>query len=216
MLLHGSDKLLTVVARLFTEILQPQAMTPKSWNQTHVTVLFKKGDARLPANYRPISLLPILYKLFSRIVKARIQTTLDRSQTADQAGIRSGYCCDDHLLTMVLIIERTTEFQVPLWVCAVDFQKAFDTVNHSSLWTALLDQGVETAYVRTLAKLYSNQVGRIKGLKVSKLFAIGRGTKQGDPLSPSLFNSLLERALAPVQQDWRRKRFGITFNNTQL
>eukprot|EP00973_Karenia_brevis_P080662 11189936-Karenia_brevis.AAC.1 len=88
---------------------------PEMWRQTFITLLHKKGDTRQPGNYRPISLLPIMYKLFSRVLRSRIQKKLDEAQNGDQAGFRSGYSCDDHLLTIVLLIEKCSEYQLPLW-----------------------------------------------------------------------------------------------------
>eukprot|EP00973_Karenia_brevis_P046645 6471282-Karenia_brevis.AAC.1 len=62
----GSDLLLQCIADLFTEVLHQANKHPSSWNKSLVTVLYKKGDPQLPGNYRPITLLPIMYKLFSR------------------------------------------------------------------------------------------------------------------------------------------------------
>eukprot|EP00973_Karenia_brevis_P060162 8371484-Karenia_brevis.AAC.1 len=129
----------------------------------------------MPANYRPITLLPIMYKLFSRILRARVQQVLEEAQSPDQAGFRSGYSCDDHLLTMVLLLENCDEFNLPLWACALDYQKAFDTVSHADLWKALEEQGVPVSYIVVLQKLYSNQIGRVMGKAISKPFAIRRG-----------------------------------------
>ena len=99
--------------------------------------MFKKGDARCLDNYRPISVLPIIYKLFSKIMCQRIRATLDLQQAVDQAGFRSGYSCDDHIFTITLMSEMFAEFRTPLWVVAIDFRKAFDSLEHSSLWAAL-------------------------------------------------------------------------------
>ena len=122
-------------------------------------VLFKKGDPKLPGNYRPITLLPILYKLFSRILYTRVSKDLDASQCVDQAGFRSGFSCDDHLLAISLLIEAHSEHKLPLWFCAIDFEKAFDSVEHNYLWQSLVEQGVHIQYVRLLASLYQNQCG---------------------------------------------------------
>eukprot|EP00973_Karenia_brevis_P036806 5071035-Karenia_brevis.AAC.1 len=110
---------------------------------------------------------------------------------------------------MALLLEGCQEFQVPIWICALDFQKAFDTVEHEFLLEALVCQGVPAAYVSLLASLYSEQVGQIRGRATSKPYQILRGTKQGDPLSPILFNAVLEKALGPCQSRWREKKFGI-------
>ena len=133
---------------MFTYVLQGTWDPPASWKKSFVIVLHKKGDTKIPDNYRPITLLPIIYKLFSRIVCTRIRSKLEQAQSADQAGFRCGFSCDDHLLTAVFLMEQCAEFQLPLWMCAVDFKKAFDCVEHTSLWDSLLEQGVEKEYVQ--------------------------------------------------------------------
>ena len=80
------------------------------------------------------------YQLFSKIINARIQDVLLASQTNDQAGFRRGFCCDDHLFAITLIIEKMNEFHQPLWIAVVDVRKAFDTIEHGALRTAMFDK----------------------------------------------------------------------------
>ena len=68
MLQEGSQQLRTVIAYMFTLVLRGEWVAPSAWKTSYVMVLYKKGDPKLPGNYRPITLLPILYKLFSRIL----------------------------------------------------------------------------------------------------------------------------------------------------
>ena len=178
-------------------------------------MLYKKDDPSAPENYRPNSLLPILYKLFTRLICSRIGDWLDGAQTADQAGFRSRFACFDHLHTIVLLIEAMSEFQLPLWICAIDFKKAFDTVEHHHLWESLHQQNVPNVYTRLLARLYVNQTANIITDKVSKPFRIGRGTKQGDPISPKLFNAVLERAFGRAQERWRDENYGVRMTGGQ-
>ena len=87
MFLHGSEDLVQMIAALFTAILRPNASPPKVWKENAVKVIFKKGDASLPENYRPICILPILYKVFSRVLLGRIGMKLDDAQTVEQADL---------------------------------------------------------------------------------------------------------------------------------
>ena len=81
---------------------------------------------------------------------------------------------------------------------------------HSSLWRALREQGVEEGYVQLLQSLYEGQVGHITGSgATSKPFQIARGTKQGDPMSPTLFNAVLQSVFARLQRVWRKRGWGI-------
>ena len=161
-------------------------------------------------------MLSILYKVFSKIVCNRIRWILDKAQPVDQAGFRPGFGCDDHLLAMTIIWEQCNEFQLPVWIAAVDFTKAFDTVEHASLWAALSEMGVPQAYIRVFAKLYKDQYGIVVTDKESRKFEIKRGTKQGDPTSPNLFNAVLEYALADAQKEWRKKGWGLDVGTGRL
>ena len=135
-------------------------MHGRSHKKSLVTVLFKKGDATFPESYRPITLLRMMYNLFAKILN-RISTFLDACQSPDQAGLRSGFGCEDNLFVITQIIEKCFEFQLPLWVCAIDFQKAFDTVEHFGVWHASVNQGVPVQYIAVLKDLYASQVGKI-------------------------------------------------------
>ena len=91
------------------------------------------SDVDIGSDHRPvqvkftIAITPILYKLFSRVFCARIQTTLMPQQSPDQAAYRAGYSTEDHLLTVTLITELCSEWRSELWLGLIDFEKAFDT-----------------------------------------------------------------------------------------
>ena len=150
-----------------------------------------------------------MYKLLSRIICGRIEATLDEAQSEDQAGFRPGYSCDDHLFTITLLAEKCKEFNVPLWVATLDFKKAFDSIDQTSIWTALTDHGVSPAYINLLSKLYQGQRARVKCDMNSREFDIKKGTKQGDPVSPILFNAVLECVMRKVKAKWAMKMHGL-------
>ena len=184
-------------------------MTSCNVKVARLRVLFKRGDVQNHKNYRPISMLPILLKLFTRVVHARISDTLARGQCRDQAGFKKGYGCEDHLFTVTMLYETCAEWNMPLWIAAIDFKKAFDTVEQGDIWTALEEQGIPPQYVNVFKRLYADQTGTVIAKRTSRTFSITRGTKQGDPVSLALFNAVLEKAITKVKSIWMAKGFGI-------
>ena len=206
-----SDNVLELILILFKDVITSM-IPPSSWKKSKIAVLCKSGDAKLPGNYRPITLLPILYELFTKLLLARVKDVLERAQTVDQAGFRASFSCEDHLFTITLLAEIMFEYRSPLWVCAIDFVKVFDSVEQCSLWKALLQQSVPEAYVRMLQNLYVGQFAQVVSGQTSYSFPLSRGTKQGDPISPSLFNAVLEFAIKGCVQSWRQRGWGIAFS----
>ena len=109
----------------------------------------------------------------------------------------------------MILQEIADEWQIPIWSAAIDFKKAFDSVSHEALWTALADQGIDDTYICLLSKLYADQTAAVKIDCTSKFFNIDRGVKQGDPLSSLLFNCVSESLMRKLKVQWRSKRYGL-------
>ncbi|KAE9416003.1 hypothetical protein Angca_005205, partial [Angiostrongylus cantonensis] len=98
------------------------------WKTSCTIILRKKGDRNVLRNYRPICLLSVLYKLFTKIVLSRISRTLVEAQPVEQAGFRKGLCCMGHIQIVSRVIEVCREYHLPLALTFVDYGKAFDSV----------------------------------------------------------------------------------------
>ena len=109
--------------------------------------------------------------------------------------------------------QRCREWGVPLYISTIDFTKAFDSIKHSALWKSLRFYGVKPAYVKLLQRLYSQQEGIVLTDKESDVFSIKRGTKQGDPLSSLLFNTVLQYSLKDDLDRWQEMRKGIKLSD---
>ena len=216
MLQHGGRPLADVLAAIFTGIFTGEAAPPKRWKKAIIKVMHKSGDQRDANNYRPICLLPILSKLFSKLLCQRMGATLDQGHPVDQAGFRKKFSCDDHSFSIGRLAEKHSEFQLPLWVAAIHFRKAFDCVEHSSLWAALAEQNVPRVYSELFKRLYEGQVGVVEAGERSREFPITRGTKRGDPTSHKLFNAVLQQAMGPLLSKWAREGGGVDFGGRRL
>ena len=139
------------------EILHKGAV-PCSWRKT---LLPKSHRARVPADFRPIANLRLLYKVFAYLVLGRIEATLEQHQPEEQHGFRSGRRIEEHLLTANMVIDKTLLANVPLWIVSLDLSKAFDRVSWDSLWEGLLRHGVSQHLVWALRLVYWEQKGQI-------------------------------------------------------
>ena len=100
--------------------------------------------------------MPILLAyLFSKMLESRLCEQLISAQPVDQAAFRPEFGTIDHLFTLKIITETAYDLNIPIWIAAVDFKKAFDTISHASIWNALTKQGIDERYVDIFKKLYS-------------------------------------------------------------
>ena len=199
-----------MMRQMFNEIIKRNNFTPEEWKKVKIKVIYKKGDVEDVSNYRPICSLPSMYKLFSTIMYGRLYPMLDHYQAEDQAGFRKTYQTMDHLATYRLLEQKCQEWGIKMWTATVDFMKAVDSISHNSIWKALLSCNVDLGYVCLLKKIYKDQKASVQTDEESEIFDIQKGSKQGDPLSSLLFNTVLQYALKNVVLKWQRtKGMGI-------
>ena len=164
---------------------------PNDWGELLYVMIPKTGNTMDVNNWRPLAILDITYKIFSRILHRRLMPILEPHQPPEQMGFRPSLGTDYALLVLENVIQKSIEYNMPLWIISVDLSKAFDRIDHASLFAALEEQGVPCAYQTLLKRVYHCQHGVVDGCA----FSIDRGVRQGDVLSPMLFNAALESAM---------------------
>ena len=115
--------------------------------------------------------------------------------------------CSTNMCTWTAIetIDHFTRNSSDVYVCVMDMKKAFDTVQHSVLFTKLLERGIPPTYVRLLMVMYSRQSANVRwSNECSKQFPITNGVKQGAVLSAILFCVYIDDLFSVL----RRKRNG--------
>ena len=103
-----------------------------------------------------------MYKLFTKVITNRITTTLDENQPREQAGFRSGFSTIDHLHTLNQLIEKSIEYNKPLCLAFVDYEKAFDSIEHTAVFNASREQGINENYIETIKNIYDNGTAMIR------------------------------------------------------
>lgn len=211
-MLRGTiDELVPILTKMFNQILR-SGYIPAQWEISYIILLHKKGARDDIGNYRPISLLSNVYKIFAKIILGRITARLDENQPMEQAGFRRNFSTIDHIHTLKQIMERYSEFNKTLYVAFIDYAKAFDCISHKSIWESLHRQGIPELYTNLIKSIYANTKAKIQLEALGKEFQIQRGVRQGDPLSPKLFSAVLENVFRNL--DW--EHLGLNIDGRKL
>ena len=110
-----------------------------------------------------------------------------------QAGFRKGRGTRDQISNICWIIEKAREFQKNIYFFFIDYDKAFDCVDHNKLWKILKEVGIPDHLTCLLRNLYTGQESIVRtGRGTTDWFQIGKGVSQGCILSPCLFNLYAE------------------------
>ena len=118
------------------------------------------------------------------------KTNQETKQVFEKAILHS---TTDHLQALNQIIEKSNEYNLPLCIGFIEYEKAFDTIEHFAIFEALRKTNVNETYVNILENMYNQATARVHLDKlVFTEFPIHRGVRQGDPLSPKLFTAVME------------------------
>ena len=134
MLKTGHQGLIETLTAFFDDILQGSLQPPDSWRTSKLKLIIKKGDPELLQNYRPISIIPVLAKLYSTIIYLRMRDLLDTQIADEQFGFRRRRGCADAVHIFRTIIGKSSEWGEELWIATLDVKKAFDCVHQSCLY----------------------------------------------------------------------------------
>ncbi|UYV73424.1 hypothetical protein LAZ67_10003138 [Cordylochernes scorpioides] len=164
---------------------------PAIWTNSTIHPIFKNGYKNSPSNYRGIALISNVSKLFTSILRSRLEEWVEgrRVIPENQAGFRKGRSCIDHIFTLTTLIQLSLrKKRGKLYVFFVDLRKAFDTVPHSILWKKLYNLGISYQFISTIRSYYEQATIAIrwKG-SFTESIKINSGVLQGEPLSSLLF-----------------------------
>ncbi len=175
---------------------------PRDQTTALITLLLKKGKDPLEcSSYRPISLLSRDSKLLAKVLALRLDRCIGDLITYDQSGFLRGRFAADNIRRLLHIIQQADSYTASSAILSLDAEKAFNRIDWSFFWSVLEHFEFGSFFLQAVKTIYSECSARvITGSSISPSFYLGRGTRQGCPLSPLLFNLSLE----PLAQAFRQ------------
>ena len=164
---------------------------PEAWRMSRTVPIFKKGDTSDYSNFRPISLLPTMYKIFSGILSQRLCSVAADLEwlSPEQKGFLPGvHGIQEHTQLLQTAIEETKFSKGDLMISWLDLSNAFGSIPHAVLNELFGTLPVPNHLKRLLLDIYSdNKMDFVVG-KESIRIAPMAGVRQGDALSTTVFN----------------------------
>lgn len=217
----GADGLPVEFYLTFWDILAPDLMTvfmdferlgrlPDSYRLGIVTLLPKDKDKTDLRNWRPITLLNLDCKLFSKVLASRLSLVLEGLIHPDQACAVPGRRIADSLVLIRDTICFARDRNIRLVVLNLDFEKAFDRVSHQYLFKVLQKVGLPQRFIEWVGLLYRGIRSRfIVNGHLTKAVPINCGVRQGCPLSALLYVLCIEPLAQLLRRDERIRGVGI-------
>ena len=163
---------------------------PNCLKIARITPVHKKGPKNLVSNYRPISSLPFLSKVFERCMADRLSNFLHQTNTIskNQFGFQKGISTCDALLKFVNDIYHSLNIRYHHISVMIDLAKAFETVHHKILLRKMNSYGITNVPLKLFENYLSNRKSYVRiGDCSSSMQAINIGVPQGSIIGPILF-----------------------------
>ena len=155
--IHGRDTLLPHLQTLFN-ILLDKGYFPSTWTEGYIVPIHKKGSINEVDNYRGITLLSTMGKLFTRILNNRLMDWAENYSVyiEAQAGFRANMGTVDNIFILHGLINHLINNGKKLYCAFVDFRKAFDFINRDIIWYKLIKLGVRGSLLNVIKSMYNN------------------------------------------------------------
>jgi len=190
MLKSGLDVLCTPLTKIFNIILN-SGHFPTLWRNDYISPIHKAGSQSNPSNYRGITICSNLGKVFTAVLNNRLDNFVEDHKILkeEQIGFRHGSRTADHMFILKALIDKYTKNKEKLYVCFIDLKKAFDSIWRDGMLLKLLKCGISGNFYNIIKSMYADVKCTVKTCEgFTSFFKSSVGVKQGEVLSPLLFN----------------------------
>ena len=202
---------IAVIHQLF-QLIFDTSIIPSVWRQSIICPILKdpSSDRSVPMNYRGISLLSCISKLYSSILNKRITKYLEENNilAEEQNGFRTDRSCEDHVFTLNSVIRNNTT----VFAAFIDLKKAFDFVDRNMLLYKLLQSNINGKMYDSIKNIYAHTTSCIRINKLTEWFDCKSGVRQGDCLSPTIFSLFINDLVSEING----LGLGIDLNGTNI
>ena len=203
MLKISANIIAPVLANIFNRSVQ-SCTFPDCWKLSIVTPVFKKGNKFLVTNYRPISILSAVSKVFERVIYEQLLDHFERTKLISpcQHGFLPKRSCQTALISLTNRLFKARDERLHSIIVSLDYSKAFDCINYQILLQRLLASGLSLRTVEWFRSYLSNRRQSVKynGI-LSDQLPVLTGVPQGSILGPILLTVYLNDLLKSFDPD---------------
>lgn len=190
------------VRALFYNVVLHHGVVLPGLSKARTVFIPKVKNPSNAGEYRPISITSVIQRQLHRIFVKRITAVrgFDDRQVAFRNGVDG---VSDNLATLRTILEYRSRERRDLHIVSLDLKKAFDSVDHDAVFRTLSNLKCPTVFINYMKRLYSHAKTSLElSNGESPEVRIGRGVFQGDPLSPVIFNYIIDEALKKLDKNF--------------